>query len=74
MKFTKSQLKQIIKEEIELAERITPEHGEALAKVKAIKDVIDEASIEGEIIHYRGLDILSQIQDILNPADMDMEL
>ena len=72
MKLTKSQLKEIIKEEIELAERVTPEYMEALDKVKAIKDVIDEATVDGKLIHYRGLDILSQIQDILNPVDVEL--
>jgi hypothetical protein len=74
MKITRRQLKKIINEELELSKRITPEMGEAYLKVKAIKDVIDKSTVNGNIIHYRGSDILSQIQDILNPLDIDPEL
>ena len=42
MKITRRQLKKIINEELELSKRITPE----MIKVKAIKDVIDKATVK----------------------------
>lgn len=69
MKITKEQLKQIIEEEIKsLSERVSPEHMEALDKVKAIKALIDDSMRGGKIPHFMGLGLMSQIQDILERA------
>jgi hypothetical protein len=73
MKVTKQQLKKIIREELaSVSERVTPEGMEALKKVKAIKDMLDGAVEAGRIPHYRGLELMSQIRDILDsPVGMD---
>jgi urease gamma subunit len=67
MKVTKQQLKKIIKEELaSVSERVTPEGMEALNKANAIKDILDDAMEDGRIAHYRGLELISKIRDILD--------